>query len=227
MQLFAASATVILGASVLAASSPVFTVNTFASQHKTTSSSVEPAAAVPAPPAAVPAPKMINVLPGEYLEELAASNDTTSLRLFYANGEIANPDLIYPDQALRVPAADETLAPREVPLNQQIAAPSQSEASQASAPQTSAYQAPAASISAADGGVWDRLAACEAGGNWSISTGNGYYGGLQFTLSSWQGAGGTGYPNEASRDEQIIRGQILQSRSGWSAWPACSARLGL
>ncbi len=77
------------------------------------------------------------------------------------------------------------------------------------------------------GSVWNALAACESGGNWAINTGNGFYGGLQFTLSSWHAVGGTGYPNEASPAEQIARAQILQSRQGWGAWPACTAKLGI
>ena len=77
------------------------------------------------------------------------------------------------------------------------------------------------------GGVWDRLAACEAGGNWSINTGNGYYGGLQFSLSSWRAVGGSGLPSNASKSEQIRRGEMLRARQGWGAWPACSRKLGL
>jgi hypothetical protein len=76
-------------------------------------------------------------------------------------------------------------------------------------------------------GVWDRLAACESGGNWSINTGNGYYGGLQFSLSSWRAVGGSGYPHRASRAEQIRRGRRLKARQGWGAWPSCSGKLGL
>jgi resuscitation-promoting factor RpfB len=76
-------------------------------------------------------------------------------------------------------------------------------------------------------GVWDRLAECESNGNWSINTGNGYYGGLQFLPSTWRSVGGSGMPHEASRAEQIKRGQILQQRSGWGQWPACSRKLGL
>jgi len=76
-------------------------------------------------------------------------------------------------------------------------------------------------------GVWDRLAECESGGNWSINTGNGYYGGLQFSLSSWRAVGGTGYPHQHSRAEQIRRGEMLLDIQGWGAWPACSSRLGL
>lgn len=75
--------------------------------------------------------------------------------------------------------------------------------------------------------VWDRLAQCESGGNWAINTGNGYYGGLQFSASTWASVGGTGLPHQHSREEQIRRGQILQARAGWGQWPHCSAQLGL
>jgi resuscitation-promoting factor RpfB len=77
------------------------------------------------------------------------------------------------------------------------------------------------------GSVWDKLAQCESGGNWSINTGNGYYGGLQFSLSTWRAYGGSGRPNEASREEQIAIAKKLQADAGWGAWPACSSKLGL
>ena len=77
------------------------------------------------------------------------------------------------------------------------------------------------------GSVWDRLAQCESGGNWSISTGNGFYGGLQFTLSTWHAYGGSGMPNQASREQQIAVAKKIQASQGWNAWPACSAKLGL
>ena len=80
--------------------------------------------------------------------------------------------------------------------------------------------------------TWDRLARCESdidgtGADWSINTGNGFYGGLQFTLSSWRAVGGSGYPHHASRAEQIYRGEKLQARQGWGAWPSCSRQIGL
>lgn len=75
--------------------------------------------------------------------------------------------------------------------------------------------------------VWHALAQCESGGRWHINTGNGYYGGLQFSLSSWRWVGGTGYPHEASVATQIEMGRRLQARQGWGAWPACSRKLGL
>lgn len=73
---------------------------------------------------------------------------------------------------------------------------------------------------------WDALANCESGGNWQTNTGNGYYGGIQFSLQTWQAVGGSGYPHENSREEQIHRGQILQAQSGWGQWPSCSSKLG-
>jgi hypothetical protein len=77
--------------------------------------------------------------------------------------------------------------------------------------------------------VWDRLMRCESWshGKWQANTGNGYYGGLQFSLTTWRSVGGTGYPHHASREEQIRRGKILQARSGWGQWPHCSRKLGL
>lgn len=75
--------------------------------------------------------------------------------------------------------------------------------------------------------VWDDLAMCESSGNWSINTGNGFYGGLQFTLQTWHGFGGTGMPNKASRAEQIEVAERVLAVQGWGAWPACSTKLGL
>jgi resuscitation-promoting factor RpfB len=79
------------------------------------------------------------------------------------------------------------------------------------------------------GGVWDALAACESGGNWAINTGNGYYGGLQFNLGTWQAYGGQGLPSENNREQQIAVAQRLVDASGGSygAWPHCSSQLGL
>jgi hypothetical protein len=77
----------------------------------------------------------------------------------------------------------------------------------------------------AEGGVnWDAVAACESGGNWSTNTGNGYYGGLQFSAATWHSVGGTGLPSDHSREEQIKRAKILQARSGWGQWGCAHAR---
>jgi len=77
------------------------------------------------------------------------------------------------------------------------------------------------------GDIWDKLAACESGGNWNINTNNGYYGGLQFSQGAWNSAGGSGLPSDASREEQIERGKALQSMRGWGVWGLCSKKLGL
>lgn len=77
-----------------------------------------------------------------------------------------------------------------------------------------------------DPATWDRMAQCEAGGNWAANTGNGYYGGLQFSVGSWQRYGGTGYPHQASKATQIEIGKRLQAAEGWGAWPGCSRELG-
>ncbi|QCP07813.1 LysM peptidoglycan-binding domain-containing protein [Micrococcus luteus] len=73
--------------------------------------------------------------------------------------------------------------------------------------------------------TWDAIAFCESTNRWDINTGNGFYGGLQFTLSSWQGVGGQGYPHQASKAEQIKRAEMLQDLQGWGAWPKCAAGL--
>lgn len=88
--------------------------------------------------------------------------------------------------------------------------------------------APAAN--AAPDSDWDRLAQCEAGGNWAINTGNGYQGGLQFSPSTWAAYGGTQYAptaNQATREQQIATAEKTLAGQGWGAWPACSAKLGL
>jgi len=80
---------------------------------------------------------------------------------------------------------------------------------------------------AADTATWDALAQCESGGNWNINTGNGFYGGVQFTQQSWNGVGMSGSPASASKAEQIEAAERLLAVQGWGAWPACSAKLGL
>ncbi|MFE1437540.1 transglycosylase family protein [Streptomyces sp. NPDC058739] len=82
---------------------------------------------------------------------------------------------------------------------------------------------------AADGGVWDRIAQCESGGDWHMNTGNGYYGGLQFSAGTWNAYGGSAYAptaDGASREQQIAVATRVQQGQGWGAWPTCSARAG-
>jgi hypothetical protein len=78
--------------------------------------------------------------------------------------------------------------------------------------------------------VWDDLARCESGGNWAIDSGNGYYGGLQFSHETWHNYGGgefAEFPHEATREEQIIVAERLRAARGYAPWPACRAELGL
>jgi resuscitation-promoting factor RpfA len=76
---------------------------------------------------------------------------------------------------------------------------------------------------------WDAVAQCESGGNWSINTGNGYYGGLQFSRSTWKAYGGTKYAstaNKASKSEQIRIAEKVRAGQGIGAWPVCGKKAG-
>lgn len=75
--------------------------------------------------------------------------------------------------------------------------------------------------------IWLKLAQCESKQNWKADTGNGYYGGLQFSLGAWASVGGSGKPSEASAEEQISKGKLLQQKRGWGPWGGCSKKLGL
>jgi hypothetical protein len=79
-------------------------------------------------------------------------------------------------------------------------------------------------------GVWDDLAWCESGGNWSYNGGSGYDGGLQFWPPTWEAYGGNEFADrawQASREQQIIVAERVLDDVGWGAWPACSRKLGL
>ena len=80
-----------------------------------------------------------------------------------------------------------------------------------------------AGTASADSVDWDAIAACESGGNWAINTGNGYFGGLQFTPSTWAANGGSGMPDQASREEQIRVAENVLATQGIGAWPVCGA----
>ncbi|GLW59431.1 transglycosylase family protein [Kitasatospora phosalacinea] len=88
----------------------------------------------------------------------------------------------------------------------------------------------ATSASAADVSTWDKVAQCESTGNWSIDTGNGFYGGLQFTSSTWAAFGGTAYApqaNQATKAQQIEIAEKVLAVQGPGAWPVCSVQAGL
>jgi hypothetical protein len=80
-----------------------------------------------------------------------------------------------------------------------------------------------------NGSIWDAIAGCEAGGNWAINTGNGFYGGVQFDQGTWEASGGLRFAPRAdlaTREEQIAVASVTQARQGWGAWPVCSGRAG-
>src|SRR5690348_8111732 len=86
----------------------------------------------------------------------------------------------------------------------------------------------AGNASAATASEWDKVAQCESGGNWSINTGNGYYGGLQFSASTWAAYGGTAYAaqaNQASKAQQIAVAEKVLAAQGKGAWPVCGTGL--
>lgn len=161
---------------------------------------------------------IVTVKEGDTLEGIATQHQTTYVRLFNANSEIQDPDVIYPEQKVRIPAADEQLPERPIPSNAPVAAAPVSQSGYVN----NQYQsyAPAEPVRYASGSQWDRIAACESGGNWAINTGNGYYGGLQFAQPTWVGAGGLAYAPRAdlATPEQQI---AVASKLALSNWPVC------
>ncbi|MEU0395071.1 transglycosylase family protein [Streptomyces sp. NPDC006208] len=86
----------------------------------------------------------------------------------------------------------------------------------------------ATSVSAATASEWDTVAQCESGGNWSVNTGNGFYGGLQFSASTWAAYGGSAYAataDQASKSQQIEIAEKVLAGQGKGAWPHCGVNL--
>ena len=79
---------------------------------------------------------------------------------------------------------------------------------------------------AATTNTWERLASCESGGNWHINSGNGHYGGLQFSMGTWQSYGGTGMPHEQAAWRQAQVAERVRSSSGLGSWPHCGSHYG-
>jgi LysM repeat protein len=176
--------------------------------------------------------KKITVKRGDTLSRIAKKAKLASWRpIWDLNKKVAHPNLIYPGQKLVLPAKGEKVKHRPLPAlavtrvvsSERAAAPASS--SQRSTSRRSTVTRSAAAP--AGGGVWDRLARCESGGNWGTNTGNGYSGGLQFAPGTWRANGGTGSAHNASRAEQIRVAERVRASQGWGAWPACSAKLGL
>ena len=173
--------------------------------------------------------KKVTVAQGDTLSKIAKKAKLSSWRpVWDLNKKIQHPNLIYPGQKLLLPAKGEKVKHRPLPAlaltrvvsSERSAAPVTSSSSRRSTATRSA-------AAPAGGSVWDRLAQCESGGNWSINTGNGYSGGLQFAPGTWAAHGGTGSAHNASRAEQIRVAERVRASQGWGAWPACSSKLGL
>ncbi|HXQ56045.1 MAG TPA: transglycosylase family protein [Actinomycetes bacterium] len=177
--------------------------------------------------------KTVAVKQGDNLSKLAKRAKLASWRpIWDLNKKIKHPNLIYPGQKLLIPAKGEKVKHRPLPAlvvtravsQERSAAPASSSGASSSRRSTVTRSA---STSSVGGGVWDRLAQCESGGNWGTNTGNGYAGGLQFSQGTWAANGGSGSAHNASRAEQIRVAERVRGSQGWGAWPACSSKLGL
>ena len=183
-------------------------------------------------PAAHHAPASYTVRPGDSLSKIAAHAYGTTAdwpAVWWANRhQVANPNMIAVGQRLHLPASG------RVPSWMAHAAMAATAAGSAPAASASAPQAePAAPVQAtpaapasSGGANWSAIAACESGGNWSANTGNGFYGGLQFTQQTWLAYGGGQYAasaNLASPAEQIAVAQRVLAAQGIGAWPVCGA----
>ncbi len=150
--------------------------------------------------------------------------------------QVANPNLIVAGQRLRLPASGQVPAWMARAAQAAIPAPPPSPAPVAtgSVPQADPSAAAPVSTTGSSGGAaassggtnWSAIAACESGGNWSANTGNGFYGGLQFTQQTWLGYGGGQYApsaNQATEAQQIAVAQRVLAGQGIGAWPVCGA----
>ena len=142
--------------------------------------------------------------------------------------QVANPNQIAAGQRLRLPASGQVPAWMAHAAGAAFPAPSRASAaasvSQASPP--AAAPVSTAAPASSGGANWSAIAACESGGNWSANTGNGFYGGLQFTEQTWLSYGGGRYAssaNLATKAQQIAVAERVLAGQGIGAWPACGA----
>jgi len=179
-------------------------------------------------------PGSYTVRPGDTLSVIAArayGNAADWPAVWWANRrQVPDPGMITAGERLQLPGSHQvppwlaraalaaTAAARPAP-----AARAGTASAAATAPAQASSPAPASS-----GGVnWPAIAACESGGNWAASTGNGFYGGLQFTEQTWLANGGGRYAssaNLATPAQQIAVAQNVLASQGIGAWPACGAR---
>jgi hypothetical protein len=173
------------------------------------------------------------VRPGDSLSAIAAhayGNKADWPAVWWANRhQVANPNMIVVGQRLRLPASGRVppwmaKAARAAALRAAGSAPVAS----GDAPSAGSSAAQQAAAPASSGGVnWAAIAACESGGNWSANTGNGFYGGLQFTEQTWLAYGGGQYAasaNLATPAQQIAVAQRVLAAQGIGAWPVCGRR---
>jgi LysM repeat protein len=151
---------------------------------------------------------------GDTLFKIAASHGTTWERLQDIN-HFSNPDLIYPGEVVQLTGSSGSSSPAPIVNTEQSVSP-------APAHTSAVKSVPPVSSSV----NWDAVAQCESSGNWSINTGNGFYGGLQFTKSTWDAYGGdqyAAYPNEASQAAQETVANAVLAGQGIGAWPVCGS----
>ncbi|WP_018297543.1 resuscitation-promoting factor [Corynebacterium lubricantis] len=148
-------------------------------------------------------------------------------RVTYVNGEAQSEEVISEREVREAKPA--TIA-RGTKAPAVEAAPAESAPSESASSPAASGNSGAAAPAVSNGSVWDSLAQCESGGDWSINTGNGYQGGLQFSQSTWAAYGGTQYApsaDQATREQQIAIAEKTQASQGWGAWPACTSKLGI
>lgn len=164
----------------------------------------------------------------------AAAADDSLQNVLAANPAITNADLIFPGQVVTIPGRDPHTVVVGETLNQILGTGAtvvpMPAAAAAPPPPVDDTPAPAAVIEKqavpvqSSGVNWDAVARCESGGNWAINTGNGFVGGLQFTMGTWHANGGSGSPAAASREEQIRVAENTLKTQGIGAWPICGRR---
>ena len=186
-------------------------------------------------PAAHHAPASYTVHQGDTLSAIAAhsyGNSADWPAVWWVNRhQVSNPNVLLVGQRLRLPASGHVTAAMAHAAQAAIPAPSPPSPASTTpvsdsqpAPPAGAPVSTPAPASSAGGADWNAIAACESGGNWSINTGNGFYGGLQFTQQTWLGYGGGQYApsaNLATPSEQISVGQRVLAGQGIGAWPVC------
>jgi LysM repeat protein len=192
-------------------------------------------------PGAHQVPASYTVQPGDTLSTIAAHEYGSAAdwpAVWWANRhQVADPNMIAAGQRLRLPAGGQVsawmaraaLAAVPASSHAQAVIGAQADppaAPSASAPPASAAPVPAAPAASSGGANWSAIAACESGGNWGANTGNGFYGGLQFTEQTWLGYGGGQYAssaNQATEAQQIAVAQRVLAGQGIGAWPVCGA----